>query len=247
MSKHTRKTLAIVIRAVDYKDSDRMITFLTKDYGLMSAKSRGAKKQTGKLMASSSLFCCGEYTFFARNGYYGVKSCDIRHTFYRLQNDYDRFAAACLIADAAGKVAQEDDEAAKLFALVVNVLYALDTTEVTPAAAVCYFLQRLMYIEGLYPSLNVCVLCGTKTSLNRFSAENGGVVCADCAAQFGGHYMDERALHALITMQNVLPKDAGTVRIPEGVEKKLLDALLMYLNHILQKPLRSTKLFLDAL
>ena len=174
MSKDARKTLAIVLRTVDYKDSDRMITFLTKDFGLMSAKSRGAKKQTGKLFSASSQFCCGEYTFFAHGGYYGIQSCDIKHTFYRLQNDYNRFAAACLITDAAGKVAQEDDAAPKLFALVVNVLYALDTTEVTPAAAVCYFIQRLMYIEGLYPSLDVCVLCGAKTTLTRFSAENGG-------------------------------------------------------------------------
>jgi recombinational DNA repair protein (RecF pathway) len=39
-----RKTMAVVIRTVDFKDNDRMITFLTKDYGLMSAKVRGAKK-----------------------------------------------------------------------------------------------------------------------------------------------------------------------------------------------------------
>ena len=242
-----RKTMAIVLRAVDYRDSDRMITFLTRDYGLMSAKSRGAKKQTGKLMASSSLFCCGEYTFFERGGYYGVKSCDVRHTFYRLQNDYSRFAAACLIADAAGKVAQEDDESPKLFALVVNVLYALDTTEVAPGAAVCYFLQRLMYIEGLYPSLDVCVLCGAGTSLTRFSAENGGVVCADCARQYGGQYLDGKALQALIGMQDVLPRDAGSVCIDKDTEKKLLGALIRYLDHMLQKPLKSTKMFLDAL
>ena len=247
MNKHTRKTMAIVLRAVDYKDSDRMITFLSRDYGLMSAKSRGAKKQTGKLMSSSSLFCCGEYIFFERGGYYGVKSCDIKHTFYRLQNDYSRFAAACLIADAASKVAQEDDASAKLFALVVNVLYALDTTAVTPGAAVCYFLQRLMYIEGLYPSLDVCVLCGAETALNRFSAENGGVVCADCARQFGGHYMDDKALGALQAMQNVLPRNAGTVRLPKDTEKKLLGALIQYTDHVLQKPLKSTKLFLDTL
>ncbi len=239
--------MAIVLRTVDYKDSDRMITFLTKDYGLMSAKSRGAKNQTGKLFSASSLFCCGEYTFFAHGGYYGIKSCDIKHTFYRLQNDYSRFAAACVIADAASKVAQEDDVAPKLFALVVNILYALDTTEVTPGTAVCYFIQRLMYIEGLYPSLGMCVLCGAKTALTRFSAENGGVVCESCAAQFGGDYMDEMALCALKDMQDVMPKDAGTVRIPEDMEDKLLRALILYLNHVLQKPLKSAELFLDAL
>jgi recombinational DNA repair protein (RecF pathway) len=104
-----------------------------------------------------------------------------------------------------------------------------------------------MYIEGLYPSLDVCVLCGAKTALSRFSAENGGVVCAHCAAEFGGLYMDETALSALKDMQDVMPGDAGALRLEREAEDKLLRALILYLDHVLQKPLKSAEMFLKTL
>ena len=230
-----------MLRTVDFKDNDRMITFLTKDFGLMGAKVRGAKKQTSKLFSAASLFCCGEYGFYEKNGYFGVKDCDIKHTFFHLQNDYDRYAAACLVADAAAKVAQEDYAAPKLFALVVNVLYALDSATISPGAAVCYFIQRLLLIEGLYPSLDVCVFCGSEQNLSQFSAAHGGAVCMECAKKHGGENMDNAALEALKSMQHILPKDAGTVVIPAAAEKKLKKVLIAYLEHELQKPLRSSK------
>ena len=59
--------------------------------------------------------------------------------------------------------------------------------------------------------------------------------------------MDETALRALKDMQDVMPGDAGAVRIPQGTEDKLVRALILYLNHVLQKPLKSAELFLDAL
>ena len=46
----------------------------------------------------------------------------------------------------------------KLFALVVNALYALDTSDAPPGTVLCYYLQRLLKIEGLYPSLDVHAL-----------------------------------------------------------------------------------------
>ena len=53
--------------------------------------------------------------------------------------------------------------------------------------------------------------------------------------------MDNAALEALKSMQYILPKDAGTVVIPPAVEKKLKKVLIAYLEHELQKPLRSSK------
>ena len=242
-----RKTLAVVIKTVDFKDSDRMLTFLTKDFGIMGAKVKGAKKQTSKLFCASTLFCCGEYTFYEKNGFFGVKGCDIKHTFYNLQHDYDAFSAACFIADAAGKVMQEEYESPKLFALAVNTLYALDTASVSPGAAICYFIQRLLYIEGLYPNLDNCVFCDSDAHLSRLSTEHGGVVCERCADKYGGAVIDRAAIDALKGMERILPKDIAKVSLSALTEKKLLQVLIAYLEHTLQKPLKSSRFIDNAL
>ncbi len=233
--------MAVVIRTVDFKDNDRMITFLTREHGLMGAKVRGAKKQTSKLFSASTMFCCGEYTFYEKNGFFGVRSCDIKYTFGHVQDDYDGYAVACFIADAVGKVAQEDDAAPKLFALVVNALWALDKAAATPKSVACYFIQRLLMLEGVYPQLSNCLVCGAAEGLTKMSSEHGGVVCANCE---GGKRVQPGVIKALAGMQNVMPSDIAKVAMSGNEEAKLLKLLVDYLEYVLGKPLTTSKYIL---
>jgi len=233
--------MAVVIRTVDFKDNDRMLTFLTKDYGLMSAKVRGAKKQTSKLFSASSLFCCAEYTFYEKNGFFGVRAGDIKYTFGHVLDDYDGYAAACFIADAVEKVAQEDYHAPKLFALVINALWALDKGAAMPKATACYFVQRLLMLEGVYPELEHCLVCGSGENLAKMSVEHGGVVCSSCE---GGKRIEKSVIEALVDMRDVLPSDIGKVAISQSTQIKLLRLLVDYLEYVLGKPLKTSKYIL---
>jgi DNA repair protein RecO (recombination protein O) len=236
-----RETLAVVIRTVDYNDNDKMVTLLTKDYGRMSARVRGANKPISKLFSAASLFCCGDYAFFEKDGRYGVKGCAIRRTFFGLQDDYDAYAAACFIADAVDKVAQEDDVPSGLFTLTVNALYALDTSAAPAGTVLCYFLQRLLYIEGVYPSLSACAVCGTEPPLVRFSADHGGALCPSCGRDHGGIVLDDALLGALRLLAHTAAKDLGSIHIGADVQKRLSCALIAYLEHVLQRPLKTTR------
>ncbi len=237
-----RKTLALVLRTADFKDNDSMLTLLTQDYGLMSAKVRGAKKQTNKLFCASRQFCCAEYSFYEKDGRYGVKGVHIKKSFGHMQDDYEAYASACFVSEVIQKVAQEEDESKKLFALVVNVMYALDMNAASPKTAACYFVQRLLQIEGVYPQTQECVLCGSTDNLEKFSVSHGGTVCSQCSE---GICFDARLLAALRAMKPVLPKDIDEISLPGGIEAKLLGALIDYLEETLQIRLK-TKRFLLA-
>jgi DNA repair protein RecO (recombination protein O) len=234
------RTSAVVIRTADFGEADRMLTLLTKDYGLMSAKVKAAKKQTSKLFCSSGLFCCGEYEFYEKGGYYGIRGCDITHSFQKLPEDYDAYSAACFIADVAGKVAQEENPEPKLFALVVNALYALETKAAGADTAVCYFVQRLLYLEGLYPNISECVICG-RGDVTHFSAEQGGALCPECAKTHGGERTGREVLGALASMADVIPKDMGRLCLAPETEARLKALLIAYLENALQWPLKSSK------
>jgi DNA repair protein RecO (recombination protein O) len=234
------RTNAIIIRTADYSETDRMITLLTKDLGLLSAKVKAAKKQTSKLFCSSSLFCCGEYELYEKSGFYGVRGCNITHSFQKLSEDYDSYSVACFIADAAGKIAQEGFAEPKLYALVVNALYTLETKSASPGTVLCYFIQRLLYIEGLYPSPDSCAICGD-VAVSRFSAENGGFICEKCAGACGGTWIDKEAVEALRGMSDIVPKDICKVRLTERAEEGLKKLLIAFLENTLQKPLKSSK------
>jgi DNA repair protein RecO (recombination protein O) len=201
---------------------------------------KAAKEQTSKLFCSSSLFCCGEYEFYEKGGYYGVRGCSITHSFQKLSEDYDAYSAACFIADAAGKVAQEQFPEPKLYALVVNALFALETKAASADTAVCYFIQRLLYIEGLYPNIEACVQCG-REDVTHFSAEHGGALCPECAKTYGGERCGGEVLSALASMADVIPKDMGKLRLNEETGNKLKALLIAYLENVLQRPLKTSK------
>jgi DNA repair protein RecO (recombination protein O) len=240
-----RETMGIVIRTVDYNDNDKMVTLLTKDFGRMSARIRGCKKPACKLFSAASLFCCGDYLFFEKDGRYGVKGCAIRRTFFGLQGDYDAYTTACFIADAVDKVAQEDDVPSGLFTLTVNALFALDTGAAPVGIVLCYFLQRLLHIEGVYPSFAVCAACDAEPPLVKFSAEHGGALCQACARGIKGAFIDESFLNALRLLACTTAKDLGSLSITEDVQKRLSTALIAYLEYVLQHPLKTAR-FLNS-
>lgn len=232
-----RTTTGIVLKAVDYRDNDVMLTLLTKDYGLMSAKAAGAKKPAGKMFAAAALLCCGDYEFYEKDGRYGVRGCEIRYRFFNLQNNYDAYTVACVIADATAKVAQEESADAKLFALVSQALYALDTGG-EPKAVLCYFLQRLLYIEGVYPAVSHCAVCGQAKAV-KFSAEHGGVCAAHSQPQ--DMPLTKDMADALVSMAAVLPKDMKEVKLSAAAADKLLPLLIKYLEGVIGKPVKSAK------
>ena len=61
-------TNAIVLRRVDYRENDRMLTLFSPTLGRIDALCRGCRRQKSPLMAASELFCTGEYVLYqARN------------------------------------------------------------------------------------------------------------------------------------------------------------------------------------
>ena len=68
------KTDAIVIRAIDYKESDRLLTLFTPLRGKVTAGIRGVRKPKAKLNFASQPFCFAEYVLAEKGGRYTVTS-----------------------------------------------------------------------------------------------------------------------------------------------------------------------------
>lgn len=50
-------TKALVLRSVDYKDSDKILTLLTQEQGKLTASARGSRKK-GSAIAHAAANCC---------------------------------------------------------------------------------------------------------------------------------------------------------------------------------------------
>ena len=54
----------LVIRSVDVRDSDRLVTIFTEEKGVVSAIARGARSLKSRKMSSTMQFCYGNFVLY---------------------------------------------------------------------------------------------------------------------------------------------------------------------------------------
>jgi DNA repair protein RecO (recombination protein O) len=90
---------AIVLRRTNYGEADRIITFLTKDYGKVRAIAKGVRKERSKLAGGIEPFCVSTIGFTASNRELSIlTSARLQKSYTNILSDYDRleFAYECL-------------------------------------------------------------------------------------------------------------------------------------------------------
>ena len=61
-------TKGLVIRTVDWRDSDRLLTVLTEDYGKITVSAPGVRRRTSKLGGAGQLFAYCQYSLYEKGG-----------------------------------------------------------------------------------------------------------------------------------------------------------------------------------
>ena len=89
---------ALMLRSVDYKENDKILTLLTAERGKISAGIKGVKKAAAKLKFAAQPFCFAEYVLADRGGKYTVINASECESFYDLRTDINKFYAASAVA-----------------------------------------------------------------------------------------------------------------------------------------------------
>ena len=88
------KTDAVVLKAIDYKDNDKLLTLFSPSLGKITAGIKGVKKPKAKLAFAAQPFCFAEYVLAERGGRYTVTAAYLHESFFELRADVEAFYAA---------------------------------------------------------------------------------------------------------------------------------------------------------
>lgn len=170
---------AIVLRSVNYRDFDRMLTLFSREEGKISAGARGAHRQKSALSAASTQFCTGEYVLDEKNGKYTVKTCMLDEAYYPLREDAQRFAYAAALTQVCEEIVQPNEPQTELYDTLLRALaYLAYDREHAAENIVLPFLMRAMVLSGHGVMLTRCAACGGRIEDARFDEQAGGVICA---------------------------------------------------------------------
>lgn len=170
----------IVIKNIDYGESDKIINVYTPELGKISLMVRGAKKIKSKHTAVTQLFTCGEFSFHKQPGKMGtLHQAEITHSFQNLRHDLTKTAFAAYLAEMVERLIHDEEASSYLYAQFSAALHAMDENK-EPAIVAHIFEMKMLRFQGYTPQLDHCVSCQAENQLHYFSSQLGGMLCEMC-------------------------------------------------------------------
>lgn len=233
------KVLGIVVKSVDYKDNDKLLTLLTTE-GKKISLLKGCKKSSAKLKFAGELFCLGEFIIISKGQFNTIINCSLIDLFYDLRKDLKKVYPAYVILEIVDRVPFFEDDCQKLFTLVVECLKNICYKNNCENSTLAYFMIEFLTILGYEINLENCSVCGKSLHKNiRYSANEKSFVCSECE----GVLVDETVVSALLFIKNCREKENSGVKISTGDIFNSIDVLTEYVQNCFEIKLKSTEIY----
>ena len=85
---------AVMLKAIDYGENDKILTLLTAENGKITAGIKGVKKASAKLRFAAQPFCFAEYVLSQKGDRFTVINAAECESFYDLRTDIGKFYSA---------------------------------------------------------------------------------------------------------------------------------------------------------
>lgn len=206
-------TPAIVLSALRYSETSKIVRLATRDHGVQSVIAKGALRPKSRFGAALQPMSEGQAQLLLKEHreLHLLTAFDLRRLHIGLAADLDRYAVACALAEVMLRFTPPDPHPESFDLL----RHALDELELAPSALVAALGYRLLWqlvsVLGFAPSLSSCVIDGNplgSVGPLSFSTREGGALCTACASSHPANRLPERAradLMALLDADSELP------------------------------------------
>ena len=231
----------IVLRSVDTREADKILTVLTGEMGKLAVVAKGARGRRSRVTAATQLLAYSEMTVAESRGWQILSEASTIELFSGVRRDLERLSLASYFADLVDAVTYEDLPAPEILPLLLNALYALGTLHYPPAVVKPAFEVKLMALSGFEPLLDRCAVCGAaEIEEPMLDVVRGTLHCARCP-QKGGLSMPLGAA-GLAALRHIIygdPKRLYAFRLPEEALRWVNHAAEAYVAAQLERGFRT--------
>ena len=153
-------TNALVLREVNYKESDKILTLLTEEKGKLTVSARGCRKKDSPISSACQLLSWAEFTLYEFRGMWSVKEAASERLFDGVRGSLEKVALASYLVEVTEALAEEGQPDPGLLAMTLNCLHALDKLNHPLAQVKAAFEWRSMALAGYEPQIEQCIACG---------------------------------------------------------------------------------------
>jgi DNA repair protein RecO (recombination protein O) len=236
------RTEAIVLRASDFGEADRLLTLFTAHHGKIRAIAKGARRLNSRLGGHIDLLMHVQLQIAHGRTFEIVTQAATIESFLHLRDDLWRASNGYELAEILDRLTEEGHDDRPLFDALLDALRRVDASP-DAELAVQMFEATLLDRLGYRSQLHTCITCGSP--LERvdcfYSAAGGGVLCPSCGVRDGGaRPLSGNAFATLRLLQSADYATLQRVRRDEPLRREVEETLHSQIRYVLERDLKST-------
>jgi DNA repair protein RecO (recombination protein O) len=248
------ETAGIVLKTMDFKERDSILTFLTHDAGKKAGILHGGKSVRSGNAAKVELFVINHFEYSEKPSaeMVRIRKCELLESFPALRKNYAKFLHASYFSELLLQCEIPVVESQEYFDLLKDTLAQLSTAK-TGIEIKFNFELQLLNLLGIQPNLETCVQCegelwqkqsGRNLSPKfkvpyQLDAGLGGIRCPKCcSSNSSAVYLHPGSL-AFFRERHTSLHASSAIRPTHNNLKELDQAIFVYFRHYFGRDLKS--------
>jgi DNA repair protein RecO (recombination protein O) len=153
-----RRTEAIVLNTSDYGESDRLVTFYTKEGGKIRGIAKGARRSNKRFVHAFEPCSSVDLSYKERKSLVWIDACKLREPHLELRTEIARWGYAALVSEIILEMIPEGECQEEIYFLLEETLGRLSESR-DPLNVVLPFFIRFFDSSGCLPALDACHVC----------------------------------------------------------------------------------------
>lgn len=240
---------AIVLRAIEHGDDDKIITFFTLKRGKISLIAKGAKKSIKRFAGILELFSVLnlDWAYGRGRGLPILQEASIAHAFERIRTNIAKTAYASYWCELVYRWMEQGQKQPPVYELLEYTLDELNAGDLSEETLHITFQLRFMVINGFRPGFEHCSICRTPfeefgSNSVAFDVRRGGVICPKCHPQKPGRlHLSKGTIKLLRWVLNAPLEKLHRIRFSRQATQESLAMLEAFVSYHLGKETKSLK------
>ncbi len=233
------QTEAIVLKTFPLADQDKLVTFFSRDRGLIRGVAKGARKFGNRFGSSLEPLSVVQVFYYEkeRRDLVTISNCDLVDSFFDMQKSPEMSFTLAYFAELIEEFFPARAGEHKIFRLLRSVLEALrDGSDRNFTTR--YFEVWFLQINGLLPDFKRCKKCREPVETGWLAPTRDGVYCPACAS-----YQKEETRGELVKfvdwVRNNSPRTEGGLPFSEAELETIRQALQSIIIYHLEREPKS--------
>lgn len=185
------ETEAVVLRAMKYRDTSKIVTLYSRRYGKIKIVAKGTRNQkTNKFGSSLEPMTHSSIVLYKKEHHdlHLLSKSEIVTPLKRLQEDSEKMYSGLALIELVNMVMHDEEENEPMFELLVNALRVIDGAAKNSINVLLTFMIQLFHHFGFGLDVESCTTCHRNTGEHHFRfgmlrLSDGKFNCSECSEE----------------------------------------------------------------